>query len=122
MLSRVSCSRARSMHPLFTSGNVLVGVISVSVVSLSPTPLSFTISPPSFLPRQTMNATHICDFARLHPLLDGRAVDDGEAEHAGARLGKLLHRGRPEVEVGEDEVRAPVNDSRSHGLEIEMGQ
>ena len=64
--------------------------------------------------------THVRDFARLHPLLDGGAVDEGEAEHAGARLGELLHRGRREVQVGEHKVRAPVNDACPHGLHIGM--
>ena len=64
--------------------------------------------------------THVCDFARLHPPLDGGAVNEGEAEHAGARLGELLHRGRREVQVREDKVRAPVNDPGPHGLHIEM--
>ena len=99
---------ARSLHSLFTSSNVVVGVISASFLS----PLSFTI----FLPRQTMNATHVCDFPRLHPLLDGRAVDDGEAVHAGARVGELLDRRRPKVQVGEDKIRAAVHDPRPHGL------
>ena len=67
-----------------------------------------------------MRETHICDFARLHPLLDGGAVDEGEAEHAGARLGELLHRGRREVQVGEDEVCATVNYPGPHGLNVEM--
>ena len=76
-------------------------------------------------PRQTASpsgacavrgTTHVCDFPRLDPLLDGRAVDDGEAVHAGARVGELLDRRRPKVQVGEDKIRAAVHDPRPHGL------